>query len=102
VKGNPSSSRPLGTIVVPVSGTSSGSPPTKTPESTRALGKAMGPTPTRALGAPTTCWAPTWEAAEAPGQVVIVPIYKTEEESAKVLQAAKRIRAELVACNFRT
>jgi prolyl-tRNA synthetase len=34
--------------------------------------------------------------------VVIVPIYKTEEESAKVLQAAKRIRAELVACNFRT
>jgi prolyl-tRNA synthetase len=38
----------------------------------------------------------------APQQVVIVPIYKTEEESAKVLQAAKRIRAELVACNFRT
>lgn len=38
----------------------------------------------------------------APYQVVIVPIYKNEEESAKVLQAAKRIRAELVRCNFRT
>jgi len=38
----------------------------------------------------------------APHQVVIVPISKTEEESAKVSQAARKIRAELVAAGIRT
>jgi prolyl-tRNA synthetase len=37
----------------------------------------------------------------APFQAVIVPIYKTDEERATVLEAATRIRAELVAANVR-
>ena len=37
----------------------------------------------------------------APFQVVIVPIYKTDEEKALVFEAARRIRAELVAAGIR-
>ncbi len=37
----------------------------------------------------------------APHQAVIVPIYKSDEEKAQVMQAARRIKAELVASNFR-
>jgi len=37
----------------------------------------------------------------APYQVVIVPIYKNDEEKAQVMQAAQRIKAELVAANVR-
>ncbi len=37
----------------------------------------------------------------APFQVVIVPIYKTDEEKALVFEAARKIRAELVAAGIR-
>jgi prolyl-tRNA synthetase len=37
----------------------------------------------------------------APYQVVIVPIFKTDEEKAKVLETAKEIRRELVAAGIR-
>lgn len=37
----------------------------------------------------------------APHQVVIVPIYKSDEERIKVLEAARRIRSELVASGLR-
>ncbi len=37
----------------------------------------------------------------APTQVVIVPIYKTDEEKASVLQTAKELKARLVKANFR-
>jgi prolyl-tRNA synthetase len=37
----------------------------------------------------------------APHQVVIVPIYKSDEEKAHVMAAAGKIRAELAASNFR-
>jgi prolyl-tRNA synthetase len=37
----------------------------------------------------------------APHQVVIVPIFKTDEEKAKVMDAAHRVRNELVASSFR-
>ncbi len=38
----------------------------------------------------------------APFQVVIVPIFKTDEEKASVMDAARKIRAELVAADIRT
>jgi prolyl-tRNA synthetase len=38
----------------------------------------------------------------APHQVVIVPIYKNDDEKNQVLEAARRVRAELVAANVRT
>jgi len=37
----------------------------------------------------------------APYQVVIVPIYKTDEEKASVLQTAKELKAQLVKANLR-
>src|SRR6266481_1015802 len=37
----------------------------------------------------------------APYQAVIVPIFKTDEEKAQVMEAARRIRAELVKANIR-
>ena len=37
----------------------------------------------------------------APFQAVIVPIYKTDEEKASVMDAARKIRAELVAADIR-
>jgi prolyl-tRNA synthetase len=37
----------------------------------------------------------------APHQAVIVPIYKTDEEKIKVMEAARAVRKELVASNFR-
>lgn len=37
----------------------------------------------------------------APHQGVIVPIYKSDEEKAQVMQAARKIKAELVAANVR-
>ncbi len=37
----------------------------------------------------------------APYQVVIVPIYKTDEEKASVMDAARKLKAELVAANVR-
>ena len=37
----------------------------------------------------------------APTQVVIVPIYKTDEEKASVLQTAKELKAQLVKANLR-
>ncbi len=37
----------------------------------------------------------------APHQTVIVPIYKTDEEKTKVLEAARAVRAELVASSVR-
>jgi prolyl-tRNA synthetase len=37
----------------------------------------------------------------APHQVVIVPIYKSDDEKAQVLEAARKIKAELVASNIR-
>jgi prolyl-tRNA synthetase len=37
----------------------------------------------------------------APYQVVIVPIFKTDEEKAKVMDAARKARTELIASNFR-
>jgi prolyl-tRNA synthetase len=37
----------------------------------------------------------------APHQAVIVPIFKSDDEKSKVLETARRIRAELVASNFR-
>src|SRR5450631_34430 len=37
----------------------------------------------------------------APHQVVIVPIFKTDEEKAQVLEAAKKIREQLVKANIR-
>jgi prolyl-tRNA synthetase len=37
----------------------------------------------------------------APHQVVIVPIFKTDEEKALVFEAAKKIRAQLVKANIR-
>jgi len=37
----------------------------------------------------------------APTQVVIVPIYKTEEEKASVLQTAKELKGQLVKANLR-
>jgi prolyl-tRNA synthetase len=37
----------------------------------------------------------------APYQVVIVPIFKTDEEKAKVMDAARKVRTELIASNFR-
>jgi prolyl-tRNA synthetase len=38
----------------------------------------------------------------APHQVVIVPIYKNDDEKAQVFEAARKVRAELVAANVRT
>jgi prolyl-tRNA synthetase len=38
----------------------------------------------------------------APHQAVIVPIFKTDEERAKVMLAARKIRSELVSSGFRT
>lgn len=38
----------------------------------------------------------------APYQAVIVPIFKTDEEKAQVMEAARRVRAELVAADVRT
>jgi prolyl-tRNA synthetase len=37
----------------------------------------------------------------APYQVVIVPIYKTDEEKSSVMDAARKLKAELVAANVR-
>jgi prolyl-tRNA synthetase len=37
----------------------------------------------------------------APYQIVIVPIFKSEEEKAEVMQVARRIRSELAAADFR-
>jgi prolyl-tRNA synthetase len=37
----------------------------------------------------------------APYQVVVVPIYKTDEEKASVLEAAKKVRSTLVAAGIR-
>ncbi len=37
----------------------------------------------------------------APYQVVIVPIFKSDDEKALVMQAARKVRTELVSCNFR-
>lgn len=37
----------------------------------------------------------------APYQVVIVPIYKTDEEKSSVMDAARRLKAELIATNVR-
>jgi prolyl-tRNA synthetase len=37
----------------------------------------------------------------APHQAVIVPIFKSDEEKARVLETARRIKAELAAANFR-
>jgi prolyl-tRNA synthetase len=37
----------------------------------------------------------------APHQIVIVPIYKSDEEKTSVMEAARKIRAELVASNLR-
>ena len=37
----------------------------------------------------------------APYQVVIVPIFKSDEEKAQVMEAARKIRSELVAANVR-
>jgi prolyl-tRNA synthetase len=37
----------------------------------------------------------------APYQTVIVPIFKTDEEKTQVMEAARKVRAELVAANFR-
>ena len=37
----------------------------------------------------------------APIQVVIIPIFRTDEERALVMEAAQRVRAELVAANIR-
>jgi prolyl-tRNA synthetase len=37
----------------------------------------------------------------APHQVVIVPIFKSEDEKLKVLEAARNLKAELIASNFR-
>jgi prolyl-tRNA synthetase len=37
----------------------------------------------------------------APHQAVIVPIFKSDEEKARVLETARKIRAELVASSFR-
>jgi prolyl-tRNA synthetase len=37
----------------------------------------------------------------APYQVVIVPIFKSDDEKAKVLQSAHRLKSELVSANFR-
>jgi len=38
----------------------------------------------------------------APHQVVIVPIYKNDDEKNQVFEAARKVRAELVAANVRT
>ncbi len=37
----------------------------------------------------------------APIQVVIIPIFRTDEEKARVMETAQRVRAELVAANIR-
>ena len=37
----------------------------------------------------------------APIQVVIIPIFRTDEERARVMETAQRVRAELVAANIR-
>jgi prolyl-tRNA synthetase len=37
----------------------------------------------------------------APWQVVIVPIYKSDEEKTQVMEAARKIKTELAAANFR-
>ena len=37
----------------------------------------------------------------APHQVVIVPIFKTDEEKAQVFECAQKLRADLLAANFR-
>lgn len=37
----------------------------------------------------------------APHQIVIVPIYKNDEEKAKVMESARKVRAELIASSLR-